>query len=314
MGHPQFCDGLKGGPPAHLWTPTLRAKHARKMGHPAELRSPYGKLFPSLSGKPFGITLPYMLLALLESATQLPTPTSVPSSAQDDLVRGLAAGALGLIGTVVTLLYGWIKDRDILATRTRQLDEASRRVSFWENWYKAILPLDAGDDSPGWRERARNEMWLASLTIERLFNQEAQKTTTQLPRWRRLLLFYRPPRSRAWFPRVIFYTYFFFFPISIPFQIHFQNVRSDEYISYEEGKLKELQADKSAGPEVVREREELQARVGFEKSRQSMGGARGIVLYVVFAGLFSMAFSLLFRWWSVNLEKAPNLAGAKKPT
>ena len=86
-----------------------------------------------------------------------------PNSTRDDLIKGLAAGALGLIGTVVTILVGWLKDRDTSTTRLRQLDEASKRVAFWETWYKAIAPLDSGNDLDFWRARARTQMWFASV-------------------------------------------------------------------------------------------------------------------------------------------------------
>jgi hypothetical protein len=256
-----------------------------------------------------------MLLALLQTATQAAISTASPSGgSRDDLIKGLAAGALGLIGTVATLLYGWVKDRDTLATRTKQLDEASKRISFWDNWYKAISPLDSGNDSQYWRERARTEMWFTSVTIGRLFHQEAQKATTLLPKWRRWLLFYAPPRSRAWIPRVLFYFYLFLGPLSIPLQFHLQRVRHEEYIANMERELKVLQADKSANPAITKDRVELQSRIDFDKAQPFMGGTTTRVFYEIVMGLLCAAFSLLFRWWSVSLEKIPNPTITQKPT
>jgi hypothetical protein len=57
-----------------------------------------------------------------------------------------AVGAVsGLLGTVLTLLVAWIKDRTAISRRIQLLDEATRYVAFWKAFMESAtntLPED----------------------------------------------------------------------------------------------------------------------------------------------------------------------------
>jgi hypothetical protein len=141
------------------------------------------------------------------------------SSKVDLIITNLAAGALGLIGTLLTLAAGWLKERENSAKRSQRLDEAIKRVTFWEGWLKAIEPLDSGSEAAVWKDRARKQILSASDAIELLLHDDAIPKNLakkeedfllwrqELPWWRRWLLLYKPARERAWIPRAIFYGY-----------------------------------------------------------------------------------------------------------
>jgi hypothetical protein len=95
--------------------------------------------------------------------------------AEREWIKGLATGILGLIGTFVPLAVGWLKERDISAKRSLQLDEAIKRVTFWEGWLKAIEPLDPGSEAGAWKEKARKQILNASNAVELLIHEEAPK-------------------------------------------------------------------------------------------------------------------------------------------
>ena len=144
----------------------------------------------------------------------------------DDVKKGLIAGAFGLAGTLVPVVLSWSRDRDAASTRQRKIDEATKRVAFWDQWLKLYSQVESPSGQTA-AQRVQKELALLGDIIERdSFLAHTQISTQQektskfteqvstLPAWRRLLLLYRPERSLAWFPRLLFYggllTFIFF--------------------------------------------------------------------------------------------------------
>jgi hypothetical protein len=136
----------------------------------------------------------------------------------DDVKKGLIAGAFGLAGTLIPVVLSWSRDRDAASTRQRKIDEATKRVAFWDQWLKLSSQVEtpAGQTAA---QRVQKELAILgdiiesdSLLAHTQISRQQEKTSkfTQrvnvLPAWRRLFLFYRPERSLAWFPRLLFYA------------------------------------------------------------------------------------------------------------
>jgi hypothetical protein len=139
---------------------------------------------------------------------------------KDDLVKGLAGGVLGLVGTIATVVVGSLKDRDITTKRAQQLDEATKRLAFWEAWLKVVGLLDFEQEGVAWKEQAKGEILSASNAVQLLFKPLAAAKVKEgeaeaphalsMPKWRRWLLLYWPPKGkgvRSFVPRVLFYIY-----------------------------------------------------------------------------------------------------------
>ena len=140
-----------------------------------------------------------------------------------EVEQGLVAGAFGLIGTLVPVVLTWTRERDVASARMRKLDEATRRVAFWDQWLKLSGQIpDMSSQSAV--ELVRRELAVLSAIIqndslavhEQLATQQHRTTeftgrVHALGALRRALLFYRPERSLAWFPRFLFYLGFFSF-------------------------------------------------------------------------------------------------------
>jgi hypothetical protein len=135
-----------------------------------------------------------------------------------DVKKGLIAGAFGLIGTLLPVVLSWSRDRDAASTRQRKIDEATKRITFWEQWLKLSTQVES-PDGQGCVQRVQKELAMLGDIIERdsllahTQSSKLQEKTSQftehvnlLPAWRRLLLIYKPERSLAWFPRLMFYA------------------------------------------------------------------------------------------------------------
>ena len=153
----------------------------------------------------------------------------------DDVKKGLIAGAFGLVGTLLPVALSWSRDRDVASTRQRKIDEATKRVAFWDQWLKLCSQVESPDCQTA-AQRVHKELALLgdiiqndSLLAHNQISTQQEKSSAfthqvnTLPAWRRLLLLYRPERSLAWFPRLLFYTGILsiFFFIAIQFdQFH----------------------------------------------------------------------------------------------
>jgi hypothetical protein len=134
----------------------------------------------------------------------------------EDVQKGLIAGAFGLVGTLVPAVISWSHDRSADSARTRTLEEATKRLAFWEQWLKLSAQVaEPGDTTPA---RLKQELALLSEIIQkdsvlahsqqklRSRSTEFQNKVDDLSVWRRLLLLYAPARSAAWLPRLFFYA------------------------------------------------------------------------------------------------------------
>ena len=61
----------------------------------------------------------------------------------DDVKKGLIAGAFGLAGTLIPVALSWSRDRDAASTRQRKIDEATKRVAFWDQWLKLSSQVES---------------------------------------------------------------------------------------------------------------------------------------------------------------------------
>jgi hypothetical protein len=139
----------------------------------------------------------------------------------DDVQRGLVAGAFGLVGTLVPAVISWSHDRDAASARLRKLDEATKKVAFWEQWLKLSTQI-CGPDDGDCIARVRKELALlaellendstlaqADMVKQRGRSTEFQEKVHAMSTWRRLLLLYKPARALAWVPRLFFFMGFF---------------------------------------------------------------------------------------------------------
>jgi hypothetical protein len=136
----------------------------------------------------------------------------------DDVKKGLIAGAFGLAGTLIPVALSWSRDRDVASTRQRKIDEATKRVAFWDQWLKLCSQVESPDCQTA-SQRVHKELALLgdiiqsdSLLAHTQLSTQQEKSSAfthqvnTLPAWRRILLFYTPERSLAWFPRLLFYA------------------------------------------------------------------------------------------------------------
>jgi hypothetical protein len=83
------------------------------------------------------------------------------------LVGNLIAGGFALVGTLATVAYGWLKDSDDISKRAKELEEATKVIAFWQNWFNAYETLGYADEKA--REIARDQMETASEKVASLF-------------------------------------------------------------------------------------------------------------------------------------------------
>jgi hypothetical protein len=134
-----------------------------------------------------------------------------------EVEQGLVAGVFGLVGTLVPAGLAWARDRDVTSARVRRLDEATKRVGFWDQWLKLSTQLTEPGDLTV-RDRVRRELTMLcsmiesdSLVLHAAASRQQDQSTAYtvkidtMPWWRKLLLLYKPERSLAYFPRFMFF-------------------------------------------------------------------------------------------------------------
>jgi hypothetical protein len=134
----------------------------------------------------------------------------------EDVQKGLIAGAFGLVGTLVPAVISWNHDRSAVSARARTLEDATKRLAFWEQWLKLSAQV-AGPGETTTSEQLQRELVRLGEIIQKdsvlTHAQQNMRTKSSefinklddLPMWRRALLLYRPARSAAWFPRIFFF-------------------------------------------------------------------------------------------------------------
>jgi hypothetical protein len=91
-------------------------------------------------------------------------------------------------------------------------------VAFWDQWLKLSSQVESPSGETA-AQRVQKELALLgdiiendSLLAHTQISRQQEKTSkftqrvSTLPAWRRVLLLYRPERSLAWFPRLLFYA------------------------------------------------------------------------------------------------------------
>jgi hypothetical protein len=138
----------------------------------------------------------------------------------DDLSKILTAAIAGLAGTLIPAFVAWRHERDANAARMRKLDEAIKRVAFWDQWLRVSVQLSSPADIERLHKIEREltalgliletdaELFSKKITVQRNVVAEFHHTIHALPSWRRALLLYAPERTLAWFPRILFYAGF----------------------------------------------------------------------------------------------------------
>jgi hypothetical protein len=134
----------------------------------------------------------------------------------EDVEKALIAGAFGLVGTLVPAVISWSHDRSAVSARSRTLEDATKRLAFWEQWLKLSSQVAVpGDTTPEQvqRELARLSEIIQKDSVLAHAQQGARSKSTafqnkvdDLSLWRKVLLFYSPARPAAWFPRIFFYS------------------------------------------------------------------------------------------------------------
>lgn len=143
---------------------------------------------------------------------------SILSGSWDDIIKGLATGSLGLIGTLIGVGVTWVKGRSASTQRIRVLDEATKRILFWDAWLDSSTKANLAEELGKLESRIRGEMLAAAKMVGDTFESfqaevptdmerliEYERFRASISRFRRWLLLYRPPRARAWIPRFFFY-------------------------------------------------------------------------------------------------------------
>jgi len=123
-------------------------------------------------------------------------------------------------GTLITILATWGRDLNSAARRIRILDEATKRIAFWSVWSQALATADPQADAAPRIAKIESECEAAAAAVNEAYCALAVEQATEakaikrhedekhaIPRWRERLVLYKPPRGRAWYPRVFFYTY-----------------------------------------------------------------------------------------------------------
>lgn len=134
--------------------------------------------------------------------------------------RLLMEAVVGLVCMMLTGIATWVKDLNSHGRRLRTLDEATKRVAFWDAWSKSLAAIDSQQNPQTLAEKVKLEVIAAAESVERAFHslameqakevsarQTHERTLSTISQLRRWFLLYKPVRWFAWIPRVFFYIY-----------------------------------------------------------------------------------------------------------
>lgn len=157
---------------------------------------------------------------------------------------GAIVGLVGLVGTLMTAIATWAKDLNSQGRRIRTLDEATKRVSFWDTWSKALAAADSGQNQAILGSKVKTEVLAAAGSVEKAFHalaleqaseaqahQKQEQDRGSVNRLRRWFLLYKPARRWAWVPRCFFYIYVIEAPL-VPFLPEPQDLPSRVFMSF----------------------------------------------------------------------------------
>lgn len=116
--------------------------------------------------------------------------------------------AIAVLGSpVLTFIITWLQQRNISYKRNQVLEQAGKRISFLESWYKAQQLVSAPEQVDSARELTQRQL---DLTLEKLSRTSLMLVRPVVPYktrpfFARAFLLFRPTSFVGWFVRVIFY-------------------------------------------------------------------------------------------------------------
>jgi hypothetical protein len=144
-------------------------------------------------------------------------------------LRGvLITAGVALVTAIIPHAVQWARDREASIARTRRLDEATKRVAFWDSAHRVLTSIGPDSLKAEYAERTRREIDDACQEIATIYFEywlKRHRDTTEdfveqtkvlqafetyrsgLPWWRRWLLFYLPQSNSiwGWAMRVLYY-------------------------------------------------------------------------------------------------------------
>jgi hypothetical protein len=132
----------------------------------------------------------------------------MPDSAPTSILPGVITAIVGLAGTLATLAFSWIKERDEATKRVKRIEEASKRLAFWDQWWKIQQTIGEVDELSRSKELVRTQIILVTADLTTI-PQPAPGTevSRQSVAFSRMILFlYKPRNAVAYLPRVFFWV------------------------------------------------------------------------------------------------------------
>jgi hypothetical protein len=227
-----------------------------------------------------------------------------PTAVRDDLVKGIAAGVLGLVGSLASLLFAWLKERDVLAKRAAAIETAVNRLAFWDMWLKNVVLLHADSELADRQSEAKRQLDALANEVDELYSLkrvngkrhdliaafDAKKA--RISPIGRALLLYRPARPRAWIPRAFFYGFLIVGPLQCATVVYqYLNEPSLKYFKERAGRLQ--------GPHMTD-----YERGQIASDNEAIRGAQKEYLQIFTTVLIgTICLPLIFRKASVLLER-----------
>jgi hypothetical protein len=131
-------------------------------------------------------------------------------------LTALVGGAFGIASTVIPILDRWVRDRTAKERISQDLEQLTKRVAFWDAWFKAGTMVTAPDELSRMKATVQRELEELAVVYssQPLLAARATFAAVQIvPKSaiRRLFLIYAPKRQIAWIPRVFFYVFSAYF-------------------------------------------------------------------------------------------------------
>jgi hypothetical protein len=123
----------------------------------------------------------------------------------------VVAAVIGLVGALAGVAVSWFNSTSATAQRMRVYQEATGRVSFWDDWLKARLAAGTSpEETARLQARVQNELCVAVEYVEGVVRGEKARAAYHVMRQnlvnvRRWFLLYKPSRGRAWMARIMFF-------------------------------------------------------------------------------------------------------------
>jgi hypothetical protein len=133
----------------------------------------------------------------------------ISSAAFGTLYVVVVPACITLIGTLVTVGMGWVKDRDRSAKHLRRIEIAKSEVQFWKEWMSAVESLAQSNSLEDRRILALRHIERASLAVQerpipkRWTKESYIEFRRSQPLWRQITLSY-PAGRYGIMPRTMY--------------------------------------------------------------------------------------------------------------